>query len=307
MKHEQPLDGALIIDKPAGITSHYVVQRVRRLLGIRRVGHLGTLDPFATGVLVLLMGKATRLARFYGDRLKSYEGVIRFGLSTRTYDLTGEPASKENTVALDPEELRAAFRSFRGTNTQLPPPFSAKKIGGVPAYRKARRGESVELTPVDVTIYELELTRIEGMDVGFVTRVSPGTYIRSLSHDLGQKLGTGAHLTVLRRTASGEFDESMAVSLERLEELSGAGQVPVVRLVDLMPNLPSVLLSGEDADRVRNGQDLTLLERGDRVKLLNLSGQLCAIAERVESDQFHPCVVLETTENEPIIAESPSI
>ncbi len=305
MTHEQALDGALIIDKPAGITSHDVVRRVRRLLGIRRVGHLGTLDPFATGVLVMLLGKATRLARFYDDRLKSYEGVIRFGLSTRTYDFTGEPASEQTTAALDPEELRAAFRSFRETITQMPPPFSAKKIGGVPAYRKARRGETVELTPVEVTIHDLELTRIEGMDVGFSTRVSPGTYIRSLAHDLGQKLGIGAHLTALRRTASGEFDESMAVSLERLDELAGVGQSPVVRLSDLMPDIPSVLLSGEDAERVRYGQDLTLPELGNRVKLLDPSGRLCAIAERAQADQFHPCVVLETPANEPATAESP--
>src|SRR5271170_3965757 len=197
------MNGVLIVDKPAGWTSHDVVNRVRRILQQRSVGHLGTLDPLATGVLPLVIGNLTRLAQFYTASEKSYEGVIRFGFATDTYDAEGEPAAPAQAVALNFDQVVTLAASFRGVIEQMPPPFSAKKIKGVPAYKLARKNEPVELKPVRVNVKSFEIK--DWMDgdrksVHFEAIVSSGTYVRSLAHEIGKQLGCGAHLSTLIRT-----------------------------------------------------------------------------------------------------------
>src|SRR5215813_12904689 len=200
----------LVIDKPSGLTSHDVVNRVRRILGQKSVGHLGTLDPAATGVLPIVIGNLTRLAQFYMHSEKTYDGVIRFGYATDTYDADGEATTAMQEVLLDLDEVRAQAAEFVGVIQQMPPPFSAKKIAGVPAYKLARRRQSIALKPVGVEIKEFEILAADGSDAQFRARVSSGTYIRSVAHDLGQKLGCGAHLKTLRRTAVAEFGVEQA-------------------------------------------------------------------------------------------------
>lgn len=284
--------GALVLDKPQGITSHDAVLAVRRLLQERRVGHLGTLDPFATGVLVLLLGGATRLAQFYSDRDKTYEGTIRFGYSTDTFDSTGTPVCPDSGAAPQEKDLRNVLAEFVGTYAQHPPPFSAKKIAGAPAYRLARKGRDVTLAPVPVTIHELQLLSFEGPLARFRARVSSGTYLRSLARDLGERVGIGAHLAALRRTAVGEFIEEAAVPLDHLEEKLRRGERAVIPAEELLPEFPVFPLSADAAKRVLAGQDVEIESDTARVKLLDPSGTLLAIADRVGVGRFHPSVVL---------------
>src|SRR3982074_2490498 len=198
------MNGVLIIHKPAGFTSHDVVNRVRRILGQRSVGHLGTLDPLATGVLPLVTGSLTRLAQFYTTSQKTYEGVVRFGFATDTYDADGEPSSTAQSVNLQLHQVSDLAARFRGVIEQMPPPFSAKKVHGVPAYKLARKHAEVNLKPVQVEIKEFEISEVENDCVTFRARVASGTYMRSVAHDMGKLMGCGAHLESLRRTAMGE-------------------------------------------------------------------------------------------------------
>src|ERR1039458_111941 len=199
------LDAVLVIDKPTGWTSHDVVSRLRRILAERSAGHLGTLDPMATGVLPVVLGRYTRLSQFYNHSEKSYEGEIRFGFATDTYDADGEPSSAPQTVQVKLEDVESASREFVGPQMQLPPPFSAKKINGVPAYKLARKKVEVELKPSPVEVFSLEILEATASDrIRFRAHVSSGTYIRSIAHDLGQRLGCGAHLASLRRTTVAE-------------------------------------------------------------------------------------------------------
>ena len=299
-------DGALVLDKPRGLTSHDAVQAARRVLGEPRIGHLGTLDPFATGVLVLLIGRATRLAQFYKDREKVYEGTIRFGYSTDTYDLTGKPISPMKDCTLEESVLRDLFQDLQGSYLQKPPAHSAKKLSGVAAHRRARRGEKVELAPAPVAIHQLELRSIAGAEVQFYARVSSGTYIRSLAHDLGERLGTGAHLAALRRIAVGEFTLESAVSLGELEPRWQRGDVPFIAPEDLLPEFPPVLLSEQASHRVRHGMDLEVETDAATVKLMDQTGRLCAIARRVASGLYHPAVVLPEDSSDPPPPGSPS-
>jgi len=199
------MNGALIIDKPAGLTSHDVVNRARRILQQRSIGHLGTLDPMATGVLPLVTGSLTRLAQFYTASEKSYEGTIRFGFATDTYDAEGEPTTVAQCVTLRSEDVEAVATRFRGIIEQIPPPFSAKKIHGVPAYKLARQQKEVVLKPVQVEIKEFEILGVEGDRARFRARVASGTYMRSVAHEMGQAFACGAHLESLRRTSVAEF------------------------------------------------------------------------------------------------------
>ena len=282
--------GALVIDKPAGLTSHDVVARVRRLLGERRIGHLGPLDPFATGVLVLLTGNATRLARFYQKRDKSYNGTIRFGYSTDTFDSTGRPTSSETNPQLGGSDLDERFDHFRGEYMQTPPAHSAKKIRGKRAYELARKGVDPELQPSLVSIHELQIVDVNGSEVQFRARVSSGTYIRSLAHDMGRKLDTGAHLVRLRRTAVGEFTEQNAVPLSGLEEASNAAP-RIVPATDLLPEFTSVEVPSSMLASTRNGNILSLDCAAPWIKLIETSGDLVAIAERVGAATYHPAIV----------------
>src|SRR5438270_962677 len=212
------MNAVLIIDKPSGFTSHDVVARVRRILQQRSVGHLGTLDPMATGVLPLVLGNMTRLAQFYLKSEKTYEGVIRFGFATDTYDADGEPVSESQNPALTLEKVRELATKFTGIIEQMPPPYSAKKIAGVPAYKLARKNKEVALNSVQVEIKQFEIHSLQGCCANFQARVASGTYMRSVAHDIGQLAGCGAHLQSLRRNAVAEFVIEDAHTLQRLEE-----------------------------------------------------------------------------------------
>jgi tRNA pseudouridine55 synthase len=211
------MNGVIIVDKPAGFTSHDVVNRMRRILHQRSVGHLGTLDPLATGVLPLVTGSLTRLAQFYTASDKTYEGIIRFGFATNTYDADGDPAGEPQPANLSLQHLHELAARFQGQIEQVPPPFSAKKIQGVPAYKLARKQKEVVLKPVHVEIKEFVILALEGDRAKFRARVSSGTYMRSVAHEMGQLQGSGAHLESLRRTAVAEFDITQAHTLEEIE------------------------------------------------------------------------------------------
>ena len=302
------ISGVLIIDKPAGLTSHDVVARVRRILNIRQVGHFGTLDPFATGVLPVSVGKATRFAQFYLKSRKSYSGTIRFGHSTNTYDSTGRVTSEDQPVALDAAILEKLFREFTGRLMQTPPPFSAKHVGGVRAYELARQQKPVSLEPVEVEIYALELLGIAGPDVQFAVECSGGTYVRSLAHDFGQKLRLGAFLADLRRTAVAEFKENQAVTLERLAEATEQKKVEscLVPLEALLPEFPELIVRGRQEVGVRHGHTFELAQsmRAARgagaglspvaalLKILNPERRLIAVARHVQGSVYHPHLVL---------------
>ena len=290
------MDGVLIINKPAGITSHDVVARVRRITGEKSVGHLGTLDPMATGVLPLVLGRFTRLAQFYNESDKRYEGAIRFGWATDTYDAEGAPSGPEQPVRLSREQVCEAAKELVGHIDQFPPPFSAKKIAGIPAHRLARKGQPVELKARQVEVKEFEIESWEGHQARFRAWVSSGTYLRSLAHDLGRRLGPGAHLAELTRTAVREFTIDEAHSLEQLEQAAAGKTLEELflhpRLV--LPEFPAVVASPESAAKIRHGGAVNLPEfsKAGTVRVFAGQRELLAIAQRVAGTLFHPKVVL---------------
>ena len=290
------MDGVLVIDKPAGFTSHDVVNRVRRILHERSVGHLGTLDPLATGVLPLVAGRMTRLAQFYTASEKTYEGVIRFGFATDTYDAEGEPLAAPQAVKATLEQLKETARRFTGRIRQMPPPFSAKKIHGVPAYKLARKHRQVELQPVEVEIKDFELLEWDGEQARFFARVASGTYMRSVAHEMGQLLGCGAHLAALRRTALGEFAMADAHTLGDLEAAAQQGRAEALFIHPrkLLPEMPSVTANEENVAHIRVGRAVNLpeLSRARLVKVFQGQSELIAIATRVAGTLFHPKIVL---------------
>ena len=299
------MNGILVIDKPAGLSSHDVVNRVRRILDQRSVGHLGTLDPLATGILPLVVGNLTRLAQFYTSSEKSYEGSIRFGFSTDTYDADGDPTSIPRAIDLSLDHLTRIATEFQGIITQTPPPFSAKKIKGVPAYKLARKKQDVPLLPVQVEVKEFQILACEHNTATFRARVSSGTYIRSIAHEIGRVLGCGAHLAALRRTMVAEFtlaDSHTLASLElaRREDRLAEDQLTNDRLEDLfihprklLPHFPSVAVNEEQASRIRTGQTVNLPEFSNARFVKAFQGQrdLIAIATRVAGTLFHPGIV----------------
>ncbi len=290
------MNGVLIIDKPANLTSHDVVDRVRRILGTRAVGHLGTLDPMATGVLPIVIGNLTRLAQFYSSAEKSYEGVIRFGFATDTYDREGQPTSWPQTGNVSLDTVRELAARFRGVIEQAPPPFSAKKVEGVPAYRLARQHKQFTLQRVQVEIKEFEILSLENERAHFRARVGSGTYLRSVAHDLGQQVGCGAHLESLRRTSVAEFNLAHAHTLEELEIAARRGSVRelCIHPREILPALPSVMANDESVVRIRSGRNVNLLElsRAKQVKVFEGQRELIAIATRVAGTLFHPKIVL---------------
>jgi tRNA pseudouridine55 synthase len=289
------MNGVLVIDKPQGLTSHDVVNRVRRILGQKAVGHLGTLDPSATGVLPMVVGSLTRLAQFYLHSEKCYEGVIRFGFATDTYDADGEPAGPSREVNLDPDELERVAAHFRGRIQQMPPPFSAKKVGGVPAYKLARKKQDVVLKAVEVEIKELEFSDVGKDCASFRARVASGTYMRSVAHDMGQRLGCGAHLASLRRTAVAEFVLEDAHTLEELEKAAEQGSAAelFVHPRKLLPQFPSVTATDQMIALIRHGRAVNLpeLSKSREVKVFQGQEQLIAIATRVAGTLFHAGIV----------------
>jgi tRNA pseudouridine55 synthase len=251
-----PLGGVLNVDKPAAWTSHDVVGRVRRLAGLRQVGHAGTLDPMATGVLVLCLGRATRLLEYLTGQPKTYLAEVTLGVATNTYDAEGEVVSRLPAPALSTEEIDQALDAFRGDIMQRPPAFSALKRDGVPLYQRARAGEDVTVEPRPATVYELALLHADGATVQLRIRCGAGTYVRSIAHDLGQSLGCGAHLSALRRTAVGPFSVEHAITLERLAEPGAL--VAVMQPADAaVAHLPRIDVSEGDASRLLHGQVIT--------------------------------------------------
>jgi tRNA pseudouridine55 synthase len=290
------LNGVIVVDKPQGWTSHDVVARCRKLLGERSIGHLGTLDPMATGVLPLVLGRMTRLSQFYSGSPKCYEGTIRLGTSTDTYDADGEPLGAQQDVQVSLEQLRYVALSFIGPQQQVPPPFSAKKIKGVPAYKLARRKVEIELKPVEVVVHYFAVAELSGRDLSFCCRVSSGTYVRSLAHELGRKLGCGAYLSSLRRTAVGEFEIAQAKTIREIESAAKEDRVAalMVHPRKLLPEMPSVSADEEAISRIRAGRTVNLpeLSRSKWVKVFAGQTELICLATRVAGTLFHPKVVL---------------
>lgn len=293
------MDGAIIIDKPEGWTSHDVVNKVRRIAQTKRVGHLGTLDPIATGVLPLVIGRATRLAQFYTRSDKVYEGTVRFGWATKTYDRAGETIGEVCEPRIGREELESALQRFRGEFLQTPPPVSAKKVGGRRAYELARKEIEVELAPAPVNVYELRVLELEGARAKLRVHCSGGTYIRSIAHDLGIALGCGAHLAELRRVGSGEFEIGGARGLEALETLAGEGRLgeALIRMGQLMPQLPAVLVDEVTAMQIRQGRNFhaspfRAQPAAQFAKAIDSQGELIAVGEAVLPNVYHPAVVL---------------
>ncbi|HEX8136525.1 MAG TPA: tRNA pseudouridine(55) synthase TruB [Pyrinomonadaceae bacterium] len=315
------MDGVLIIDKPAGLTSHDVVARVRRTLGERRVGHTGTLDPFATGVLVLLIGRATRLAQFLAGADKEYEALVRFGFATDTGDVTGRAVAETGALQLAAErlsrlgagEIEAALSRLRGEIEQVPPMYSAKKVQGRKLYELARRGLEVERPAVRVRIYELEA--LGGKDGALLSRnpegtcdlrlrvvCSAGTYVRALAESLGESLGVGAHLAQLRRTRAGRLSLEAALTLEELEEraLSGSARSSLLSLNAALSEMPSLHLTASDAERARHGvavpvpaQEEEKYLDGQWVRMIDEAGDFVGVAVyRAEAPALHPRVIL---------------
>jgi len=293
------VDGVIVVDKPREWTSHDVVNKMRRFAGTRKVGHLGTLDPGATGVLPLVIGRATRLAQFYTRNDKIYEGVIHFGYSTDTYDGDGQRASEEVPVTLDRASLDPVLDRFRGEITQTPPAVSAKKIAGVPAYALARKHQPVVLEPVQVQVYSLELLSIDGQEAAVRVHCSAGTYLRSIAHDAGQILGCGAFLKSLRRTVSGDFKIETARTLEQLSDLAAAGSLTeaLIPAAQLLPEFPVETVDSITASQIRNGRDFRIspfhTRQGARyVKAVSQHGDLVAIGEARLPHLYHPVLVL---------------
>jgi tRNA pseudouridine55 synthase len=305
------MDGVLVIDKASGMTSHDVVARARHILHERRIGHSGTLDPFATGVLVIMLGKATRLSQFLTGVDKEYEAIIRLGYSTDTGDRTGKqlpgpPTSVHNWTE---EEIEAALQSLRGDIDQVPPMYSAKKVEGKKLYELARRGESVERKPVRVCIHEFAAIKPGGQLIkdnldgtfDFHARVScsSGTYVRTLAEDFGKRLYVGAHLAELRRTRVGDLTIDQAITLEHLkihfgEESIGTVLLPIGAGISW---LPSLHLTGEDVRRASHGREVKVAELewadGENVRMYDTDEQLIAVGRYdANARSLHPHVVL---------------
>lgn len=292
------MNGLVLIDKPKGCTSHDVVNRWRRLARTKRAGHLGTLDPMATGLLLIVTGNATRLARFFEKQTKTYDAEIQFGVVSDTYDAEGDV---KRTELLPPEAARvlAALDKFRGSFLQTPPSVSAKKIGGVPAYKLARKHQPVELAPVQVEITAMSVREFCGDKLSLTVTSSAGTYIRSLAHDLGLALECGAILSSLRRTESGLFRVENARTLEELEHLAQQERLPeaILPSTDMLPHFPSAYVDAGTEMQIRQGRDFRTSPFSIRpetpfVKAVSSSGELISVGELRLPNVYHPMLVL---------------
>ncbi|BDC52794.1 tRNA pseudouridine synthase B [Bryobacterales bacterium F-183] len=289
------MDGVIVVDKPAGWTSHDVVNRMRRLANTKKVGHLGTLDPMATGVLPVVIGKATRLQQFFVRNEKVYEGVIRFGFATDSYDRDGTPTTPERTdfvptvIGLEP-----LLDAFRGTFDQTPPPVSAKKVGGKKAYEFARQNIAVELKPVTVTVSALDLLSVDGQRARIRMACSAGTYVRSVAHELGIAAGCGAHLDDLRRIQSGDFNIDQARTLEQLEADLASALIPAA---NLLPDFATEIVDATTVGMIRQGREFRVSpfrvrDIAQNLKAVSETGELVAIAKASAPNLYHPFLVL---------------
>jgi tRNA pseudouridine55 synthase len=282
------VDGVVIIDKPSGWTSHDVVAKLRNLIKAKKVGHAGTLDPFATGVLPLTVGRATRLTNYFLISDKVYHGIIRFGFATTTYDVDGEPLGEDTCPQLDPQKLQDIFARYQGPITQTLPPYSAKKVHGRPLYSYAREGIQVPTATKAVVIKTLKLLGVNECEAEFELSCTAGTYARSLAHDIGMDYGSGAHLMRLRRTRSGEFPIENAVPLSE-----GARFHPrdfflsrLIPMRNLLSDIPAIVISDGDKRKLLHGMDLNLLTadwESKEFRLLDTFGELVALAHKVQS------------------------
>jgi tRNA pseudouridine55 synthase len=279
------IDGVLLVDKPAGVTSHDVVAVARRALGQRRIGHTGTLDPFATGLLVLLLGRATRLLRYVEDTPKVYDTTIRFGAETETDDLTGAVTRTAPVPAA--ADIERAIEELTGELEQLPPAYSAKQVDGRRAYDAARRGEALALAPARVMVYEWQLRGWRGAELDVTITCGAGTYIRALARDLGRLTGSAAHVSALRRVRAGAFDVRDAVSLDTVRVGEGSVRPPVAGL----PTFPREPLDADGVARVARGMRVAAHAPGARAALVDAAGELVAVGER-DGSWWQPRVVL---------------
>lgn len=295
---EPTLNGVIVVNKPEGWTSHDVVAKMRGIAGTKSVGHLGTLDPIATGVLPVMIGQATRLARFFDKTEKAYEAVVRFGFATTTYDREGEPTTPVIAIRPTRDQIEACLVTMRGDILQTPPPVSAKKIGGVPAYKLARKNIPVELAAVPVSIYELNLDGIDDDRAWLQVRCSAGTYIRSIAHELGKALGCGAHVDNLVRTASGSFRLTHAHHLEELQQLKNDERLreALLPMAELLQEFPAVFVDDLTARQIRQGRDFNVSAfranpSAEYVKAISSDGELVAIGRIALPHVYHPAVV----------------
>ena len=289
------MNGLLVLDKPSGLTSHDVVAIVRRATGEKSIGHLGTLDPMATGVLPLLLGKYTRLAQFFSQADKHYTGHIRFGFATDTFDADGTPTTDPQPLTQSLHELQTLSKKFNGEMDQLPPIFSAKKIDGVAAHKLARAGAEVPVKPARITIHNFELTSLADGTAAFTIAVSAGGYVRSVAHELGQLAGCGAHLSSLRRTQAGAFSLAQAITIDQLKSASAAeleALLPHPRT--LLPEMPAVTIDDQLAGRLRNGMQINLpdFSSAPLIKVFIAPTELLAIGRRIAGTLIQPIVVL---------------
>jgi tRNA pseudouridine55 synthase len=294
------LNGLLILDKPSGMTSHDVVSLVRRATGEKSIGHLGTLDPMATGVLPLLLGRYTRLAQFFGQAEKEYTGHIRFGFATDTYDADGTASSEPTPLTLCLDQLRDVAAPFRGDIDQIPPVYSAKKLGGIAAHKLARAGLPVPVKPARITIHDFQLLSLEGDIASFTMTVSAGGYVRSVAHELGQLAGCGAHLSSLRRTRAGAFTLAQAITVDQLKGAADSAN-PEATFQELLPHprtllteVPAVTVDEQTAGRLRNGMQVNLPEYSSAqlVKVFTSPTELLGITRRVAGTLMHPHVII---------------
>jgi tRNA pseudouridine55 synthase len=292
------MNGLLVLDKSAGMTSHDVVAIVRRATGEKSIGHLGTLDPMATGVLPLLLGKYTRLAQFFGKAEKRYTGTIRFGWATDSFDVDGQPVGEVRPLTMGLSELRGLAARFNGEMDQVPPVFSAKKIGGVPAHKLARAGKEVPVKAARIFIHGFELLGLDETkcEASFAMHVSAGGYVRSVANELGQLAGCGAHLSSLRRTQAGAFTVEQAITVDELKVFADASEIearlPHPRTI--LPEMPSVTVDEQTAGKLRNGMQVNLPEFSGAplMKVFTSPTELLAIAKRVAGTLAQPIVVL---------------
>lgn len=292
------MDGVIVIDKPAGWTSHDVVAKMRRLANERSIGHLGTLDPMATGVLPLITGRATRLAKFFTSNDKRYDAVIRFGVETDSYDKDGEVTARSDGFEFSRDELEAALYSFRGTFAQTPPAVSAKKIGGVPAYKLARKKVDVRLKAVEVTVFSIDVLEFSGAAARVIIHCGGGTYVRSIAHDLGRKLGCGAILEDLRRVSSGDFTIEQGYTLDEVRAKAELQQVEdlLIPAVKLLPQFPCERVDQLTAGQIRQGRPFRVspfraVQESQYVKAISGDGDLVAIGEIRLPHLYHPVLV----------------
>ncbi len=282
------MDGVVIIDKPSGWTSHDVVAKIRNLTKIKKVGHTGTLDPFATGVLPLTLGKATRLTSYFLASDKAYHGVMRFGFATTTYDVDGDPLGEDGRPQLDRDRLQEIFARYQGIIHQTPPPYSAKKVQGKPLYSYARKGIQVSPSTKEVTIKSLSIIGINQCEVEFELSCTTGTYARSLAHDIGADYGCGAHLIRLRRTRSGEFPIEEAVALSEGEQFYPRDFFisRIIPMRNLLCEIPAIVISEGDRKKLAHGTDLNLITadwESEKYRLIDESGELLALGQRIQA------------------------